>query len=161
SRPTEGYCAERMDALASAVCHAPGRDSYRLGMHSAPSPSRGSSGNSDTRSSLAAALSKLTRDRPNGVPATAPWRRLLAAAPWLPVYGGLTLVLAVTMWPAWFTTNELVVSGDALLSHYPWQVLWRDALAEGEFPFWNPYTFSGLPAFATLQAGYGYPLTWL
>src|SRR5690606_11467472 len=45
--------------------------------------------------------------------------------------------------------------------HYPWFVLWRDLLAEGEPPFWNPYTFGGIPAWPTMQAGFGYPPHWL
>jgi len=76
-------------------------------------------------------------------------------------YAVLTIVLAAVMAPAWLTTSLLVVGGDVHVIHYPWFVLWRDALAAGEFPFWNPYSFSGIPAFATLQAGYGYPLHWL
>lgn len=83
---------------------------------------------------------------------------------WLVVanpYAVLALVLALVMAPAWVTTGLLVVGGDVHVIHYPWFVLWRDALAAGEFPFWNPYSFSGIPAFATLQAGYGYPLHWL
>jgi hypothetical protein len=64
------------------------------------------------------------------------------------------------MWPAWSTPGLLVIGGDTHLYHYPWQVLWRDALAAGEFPFWNPYTFSGVPAFANPQAGYAYPPHW-
>jgi hypothetical protein len=82
-------------------------------------------------------------------------------APWLWPYGGLALVLALAMWPAWSTSDRLIVGGDAPVIHYPWFVLWRDALAAGEFPFWNPYSFSGLPAFATLQAGYAYPPHWI
>jgi hypothetical protein len=75
-------------------------------------------------------------------------------------HGGLAILLAAVMWPAWWTTGDLIVGGDALLIHYPWFVLWRDLLAAGEPPFWNPYAFGGMPAFATLQAGYGYPPHW-
>jgi hypothetical protein len=73
----------------------------------------------------------------------------------------LTLILGAVMLPAWVTPSRLVVGGDVLLIHYPWFVLWRETLAAGAFPFWNPYSFSGFPAFATLQAGYGYPPHWL
>src|SRR5262249_52557803 len=73
----------------------------------------------------------------------------------------LAAILALAVWPAWLTSRALVVGGDVLLIHYPWFVLWRDLLAAGEFPLWNPYSFSGIPAFATLQAGYGYPPHWL
>jgi hypothetical protein len=76
-------------------------------------------------------------------------------------YAILTAILALVMAPAWVTTSLLVVGGDVHVIHYPWFVLWRESLAAGEFPFWNPYSFSGIPAFATLQAGYGYPLHWL
>jgi len=76
-------------------------------------------------------------------------------------YLALTVILALVMWRAWLTTTSLVAAGDVLLIHYPWFVLWRDLLAAGELPFWNPYSFSGIPAFATLQAGYGYPPHWL
>src|SRR5690242_19661536 len=65
-----------------------------------------------------------------------PWLALLADP-----YLVLGLILATVMWPAWLTTHALVVSGDVLLIHYPRFVLWRDALAAGEIPFWNPYIF--------------------
>ena len=41
----------------------------------------------------------------------------------------LIAVLVLIMFPAWSTSAQLIVGGDALLIHYPWQVLWRDALA--------------------------------
>jgi hypothetical protein len=80
---------------------------------------------------------------------------------WLWPYGTLALLLAWAVWPAWTATRFLVSGGDVVLIHYPYFVLWRDSLVRGEFPFWNPYTFSGIPAFATLQAGFGYPPHWL
>ena len=64
------------------------------------------------------------------------------------------------MSPALFSDQDILVGGDTLLVHYPWFVLWRNSLALGELPFWNPYTLSGLPAFPTLQSGYGYPPHW-
>src|SRR4051812_13783049 len=74
--------------------------------------------------------------------------RFAQHAPWLWPYGVLDLALAVVLWPAWTARDLLILSGDTLLQHYPWQVFWRDMLAAGEFPFWNPYTLSGEPAFA-------------
>jgi Bacterial membrane protein YfhO len=77
----------------------------------------------------------------------------------------LALLLAVVVGRAWTTRDQLIVGGDVLLIHYPLFVLWRDALAAGAFPWWNPYTFSGLPAFADPHTGYLYPpqvlLSWL
>lgn len=87
-------------------------------------------------------------------------RRWLDAARSTP-YPLLAVVLAAVMWPAWTQTDRMVTGGDAVAIHYPWFVLWRDLLAAGEWPFWNPYSFGGIPAFATLQAGYGYPPHWL
>src|SRR5262245_60151666 len=87
--------------------------------------------------------------------------RLALAAVWVWPYGALAFLLAIVVWPAWVTTDRLVIGGDTLIIHYPWFVLWRVALAAGDFPFWNPYSSSGIPAFATLQAGYGYPPHWV
>jgi hypothetical protein len=39
--------------------------------------------------------------------------------------------------------------------------LWTEALRAGEFPLWNPYSFSGHPLFATLQPGVLYPINLL
>ena len=78
-----------------------------------------------------------------------------------PVYAGLAVLLGGVMWPAWTSTHKLVSGGDVELIHYPWFVLWRQMLAAGQWPWWNAYTLGGLPAFATLQAGYGYPPHWL
>lgn len=81
------------------------------------------------------------------------------ARPWLWPYGLLGGVLLLAMGPVW-TTAEEVIGGDILLQHYPLQVLWRDLLAAGELPFWNPYTLGGQPAYANPLAGYAYPLHW-
>jgi len=58
-----------------------------------------------------------------------------------------------------------VISGDLLLTErdlsvffIPPRLLWLDALRAGEFPLWNPYSYSGHPLFATLQAGVLYPV---
>ena len=91
------------------------------------------------------------------------WDGKLKALVW--PYGVLVVLLVGVMWPAWSTRDQIVVGSDVLAINYPFLVLWRDALAAGEFPFWNPYTLSGSPAFADLHAGFAYPftiaLTWL
>src|SRR5262245_40587318 len=79
---------------------------------------------------------------------------------WCWPYGGLALLLSSVLWPAWTVTDRLIIGEDTLWIHYPYFVLWRDSLAAGELPFWNRYTFGGIPAFPTLQAGYGYPPHW-
>lgn len=84
------------------------------------------------------------------------WRSLERGAPWLWPYGVLATTLGLLLSPLWTTADKIVAGGDAVLIYYPWEVLWRDALAAGEFPFWNPYTFSGVPAFAHPQTAYAY-----
>lgn len=40
---------------------------------------------------------------------------------------------------------------------YPTQSFAASQSAAGEIPFWNPYTFAGMPFFADLQVGFFYP----
>lgn len=39
----------------------------------------------------------------------------------------------------------------------PFQVFAAHSFSEGSIPFWNPYTFAGMPFFADLQNGFFYP----
>jgi hypothetical protein len=41
---------------------------------------------------------------------------------------------------------------------FPIQTFAAQSFAQGEIPFWNPYTFCGMPFFADLQVGFFYPL---
>ena len=79
---------------------------------------------------------------------------------WLWPYGALLGTMGIFLWPAWSTPDLLIARNDLLLQFYPWHVLFRDSLSAGEFPFWNPYTFSGVPAFANPVMGYAYPPHW-
>jgi hypothetical protein len=93
---------------------------------------------------------------------SAAWRERLLTHPggaWASAV--VALLLVVVMWPAWSATDRLAIGGDTLLIHYPWFVLWRDALGAGRLPMWNPYTLGGLPSLPTLQSGFGYPPHWL
>ena len=87
--------------------------------------------------------------------------RLLANSRGGWAYAVVILLLVAVMWPAWTVTDHLAIGGDTLLIHYPWFVLWRDALSAGWLPMWNPYTLGGLPSLPTLQSGFGYPPHWL
>jgi hypothetical protein len=42
---------------------------------------------------------------------------------------------------------------DALRQFYPWGLFWRENVAAGRLPLWNPYEFGGLPHLATSVAG--------
>ena len=54
---------------------------------------------------------------------------------------------------------------DAVVAFYPYQELLKNSLAQGEFPFWNPYNFAGHPIAFNGQSGFFYPprlvLLWL
>lgn len=42
--------------------------------------------------------------------------------------------------------------------YFPWQSFAAREFASGILPFWNPFTFSGMPFLADLQTGFFYPL---
>jgi len=52
----------------------------------------------------------------------------------------------------------LLTERDLAVFFIPPRILWTDILRHGEFPLWNPYSYSGHPLFATLQPGILYPL---
>ncbi len=47
---------------------------------------------------------------------------------------------------------------DFVEQYYPWQSYAAREFSEGILPFWNPYTFAGMPFLADLQTGFFYPL---
>lgn len=55
----------------------------------------------------------------------------------------------------------LLTERDLSVFFIPPRVLWTEVLRAGEFPLWNPYSFSGHPLFATLQPGVLYPINLL
>ncbi len=46
---------------------------------------------------------------------------------------------------------------DVLVQYAPWHTLYRQALLAGEIPWWNPFSFSGMPFIANGQSGVFYP----
>ncbi len=46
---------------------------------------------------------------------------------------------------------------DLIYLEFPHRIFARDALLSFQFPHWNPYTFSGMPFFASLNIGVLYP----
>jgi hypothetical protein len=78
------------------------------------------------------------------LPVRAVWRdRLLTNRSGAWASAVVALLLVVVMWPAWTATDRLAIGGDTLLIHYPWFVLWRDALGAGRLLMWNPYALGG------------------
>lgn len=47
---------------------------------------------------------------------------------------------------------------DVLRLLYPWKEFSMESFASGSIPLWNPYSFSGTPHLASMQAGTFYPL---
>lgn len=54
--------------------------------------------------------------------------------------------------------NALLTERDLSVFFIQPRLLWVDIIKNGEFPLWNPYSFSGHPLFATLQPGVLYPV---
>ncbi|MBI5603712.1 MAG: hypothetical protein HY879_10175 [Deltaproteobacteria bacterium] len=55
------------------------------------------------------------------------------------------------------TQAKLMVDRDLPIFFFPNLKLWVEAVQAGEFPLWNPYSFSGQPLFASLQTSILYP----
>ncbi|MEP6809787.1 MAG: YfhO family protein [Chthoniobacterales bacterium] len=78
--------------------------------------------------------------------------------------GGLAAIFValfpfVYFFPA--ISGRLVLApDDALTFGLPLRVAAAQMLREGHLPLWNPYLFSGMPLFASAQAGVLFPLNW-
>lgn len=67
--------------------------------------------------------------------------------------------------PPWNYPNNAephnFIMGDVIRAHVPWRMLYSAALRSGEIPFWNPYSFGGMPFLAYNQTGVLYPFNLL
>lgn len=57
-----------------------------------------------------------------------------------------------------WTTRKELLSADAVRQIYIWKDFTATSFKSGQFPLWNPYTFSGQPLLANVQSGVFYPL---
>ncbi len=70
------------------------------------------------------------------------------------------LIIIFLFWLFFFRS---LLSGNAYLfddfieQYYPGKLMSSVSIANGEFPFWNPYIFSGVPFFADMQIAVLYP----
>lgn len=62
-------------------------------------------------------------------------------------------------WP--IISLKAVIWNDFIEQYVPFRIFATRALQESVFPFWNPYTFSGMPFFADIQTAVLYPLNLL
>ncbi len=73
----------------------------------------------------------------------------------------LAIVLYV-FWPILLPPEGMLVFGDDIhRSYHFFRQLFGDAIAKGEFPWWNPYLFSGEPLIANPSLAFWYPVNWL
>jgi len=56
-----------------------------------------------------------------------------------------------------FTTRKELLSADAIRQIYLWKEFASEQFKQGQFPLWNPYTFSGQPLAANFQSSVYYP----
>ena len=85
-----------------------------------------------------------------------------AISRWIPalLLGGLT---AAFFWKliSPFAASRNWLWEDFLYQNYPYRVFAAASLAQGHFPFWNPYVFAGQPFFADIQTAVLYPFNLL
>ncbi len=96
-------------------------------------------------------------NRSASVDSTPPaWRRLVPLVPWL-----VAFVLVAVLYPGATFQDRVFGSADAVASDAFRQVA-DQARATGDYPFWNPYLFIGMPTFGSLAYTLGvYPPTLL
>jgi uncharacterized membrane protein YfhO len=70
--------------------------------------------------------------------------------------GGLAVIWAVCFSQILFGIGNLWE--DAILLEYPHRIFARDSFLSFEFPHWNPYSFNGMPFFASQLPGVLYPV---
>lgn len=78
-----------------------------------------------------------------------------------PIFGYIFIVL-VLFWPILFPNAGTLIFGDDIhRSYHFFRQFFHDAIASGEFPWWNPYLFSGEPLIANPSVAFWYPFNWL
>lgn len=92
---------------------------------------------------------------------------LLIAATYYPVFlsGKVTIPTDIleSQYP-WAAQNkkpilpDKVIEADSIRIFLPWQKFLHDSVTQGQFPFWNPYSFSGAPFLANGQSAVFDPL---
>ena len=68
------------------------------------------------------------------------------------------LILFLPGFSWWDPHTGLFNFGDLYFYHYPLRETVLNCLQKGQFPFWNPYIFGGVPLAANSQAALFYPL---
>ena len=79
-------------------------------------------------------------------------RRLIGLSPYALLFG-------LFFWPV--AMGEWFSGGDIINQYLPWKDFWRRSVWSGDWPLWNPLTFSGMPFQGNIQVGQMYPPNWL
>jgi hypothetical protein len=76
--------------------------------------------------------------------------------------GVMALLCVVAYWDVlWLPANYIVAGNDLTNMFLHWLRFAVSSVQQGQFPFWNPYLFSGVPFVANPQPALFYPPTWL
>lgn len=76
----------------------------------------------------------------------------------------ISLGILLLFWIIFFRqllTGGSYLADDFIEQYYPGKSLSAISLSKGIIPFWNPYTFSGMPFFADLQVAIFYPFNYM
>ncbi|WP_276500640.1 YfhO family protein [Terrimonas pollutisoli] len=68
----------------------------------------------------------------------------------------LLLISMIAYWP--LTFNVFSLKNDALVYFLPYRYHISEAIQNGQFPWWNPYLYTGLPLHSDIQSGVWNPV---
>jgi hypothetical protein len=71
----------------------------------------------------------------------------------------LLAVLGLYFGPA-LASGLFIAPHDGWALNYPLRLIWSEAVRHGEWPFWNPFVFGGIPLLGTIHPGVFYPGNW-
>lgn len=81
---------------------------------------------------------------------------------WLFLINLFGILLCIFLFQSWLSDfSTRVVGDDSLEVNYPLLSFEKNALKEGFFPFWNPYSQAGTPDFSSPFYDFFYPLHWI
>ncbi|HEY5123537.1 MAG TPA: hypothetical protein VIK14_07360, partial [Ignavibacteria bacterium] len=93
-------------------------------------------------------------------------KRIVTLTPEKDIFENIWLCIGI-LFVFWLIFFSQLLLGKAFLwddfaqQYYPGKTMTAVMLNSGEFPFWNPYTFSGIPLFADLQIAVLYPFNYI
>lgn len=81
------------------------------------------------------------------------------------ICGSLLLFIVLAFFRDYLSPNNLKVLSsadfDMPLYFLPWKEFVFSRLRQGQMPFWNPYSYGGVPCLANIEIAPFYPLNWI